>query len=295
MKKIKFAAVATALAAVVSGCTVATPDTSQTVLHYSGGSFSSQEWKDCVPPGKREVFGPGDYNYYYPQGQRTFTFSDKPGADAPPIRVSTKNSTELIVRGTVAFTLNTDCAKFTDASGREWPGGIFQRFHDTIGRQKGAFASDEGEQQPDGWKSVLQIYVGDPAEKAMDNAGKTHDYQALYGSGEAKAAWERSVLEELPKLILAQAGAQHFIINNIQIQQPDLPDDLRKELEGNQAAILRQNTANTDKSAAESFPGGVPGYLAYQQQLAINKAISEGKANINVVPQGSGIMIGKPN
>ena len=28
---------------------------------------------------------------------------------------------------------------------------------------------------------------------------------------------------------------------------------------------------------------------------AINKAIAEGKANINVVPQGSGIMIGKPN
>lgn len=282
------------LAASAVGCTVADPDTSQVAVHYTGGPFSSQNFEYCTAPGVREVGGASDFDYYYPNGQRTYTFSDAPGADAPPLRVSTKNQTELIVRGTVAFTLNTDCTSFTDGDGKEWKGGRLQRFHDTIGRHKTAFSAAGGEQQPGGWKDVLAQYVGGPAEKAMDNAGLQYDWQALYSSADDKGKWEQAVLLELPKLILAQAGADHFIVNNIQLQKPDVPDALRKELEEAQAAGLRKNTADTDKAAAEGFPGGVPGYLAYQQQLAINKAISEGKANINVVPQGAGVIINDP-
>lgn len=290
-RPVRIAATGAALALAATGCSVADPDTSQVVLHYSGGSFSSQSFEDCVAPGVRQVDGPGDYHFYYPNGQRTFTFSDAPGSDAPPLRVSTKNQTELIVRGTVTFTLNNDCTSYKDSQGKEWKGGIFQRFHDTIGRQRNAYASTGGEQLPQGWRDVLAAYVGGPAEKAMDNAGLNYDWQQLYSDQAIKSAWEQKVLEELPKLILAQAGDQHFVVNNIQIQKPDVPDALRAELEANQAAVLRQNTATTDKSAAEGFPGGVPGYLAYQQQLAINKAISEGKANINVVPQGASVMV----
>lgn len=284
---------AISLVTVATGCTVADPDTSQVVIHYTGGPISSQNFEYCTAPGVRNTGGIGDYDYYYPNGQRTYTFSDAPGADAPPIRVSTANQTELIVRGTVAFTLNTDCTTFTDPSGKEWKGGKLQRFHDTIGRHKGAYASSGGDAQPQGWKDVLAQYVGGPAEKAMDNAGLGFPWQQLYSDATEKAKWEQKVLEELPKLILAQAGSDHFIINNIQLQKPDVPDALRAELEGAQAAGLRKSTADIDKSAAENFPGGVQGYLAYQQQLAINKAISEGKANINVVPQGSSIVVGQ--
>lgn len=81
--------------AVLTGCAVADPDTSQAALHYSGGPFSSQAFQDCINPGVREVDGVGDYHFYYPQGQRTFTFSDAPGSDVPPLRVSTRNQTEL--------------------------------------------------------------------------------------------------------------------------------------------------------------------------------------------------------
>lgn len=281
------------LIGLMTGCTVADPDTSQVAIHYTGGPFSSQNFDYCVAPGVREAGGTSDYDYYYPNGQRTYTFSDAPGSDASPIRVSTANQTELIVRGTVAFTLNTDCATYTDSSGKEWKGGKLQRFHDTIGRHKGAFANEGGEAQPQGWKDVLAQYVGGPAEKAMDNAGLGFQWQQLYSDADAKSKWEQRVLEELPKLIIAQAGADHFIINNIQLQKPDVPDSLRAELESAQAAGLRKSTADIDKSAAENFPGGVQGYLAYQQQLAINKAISEGKANINVVPQGSSIVVGQ--
>ena len=281
-------------AAGLTGCSVATPDTSQVAMHYSGGAFSSQAFQDCVPPGVRALDGPGDYHYFYPQGQRTFTFSDTPGADAPPIRVSTRNQTELIVRGTVTFTLNTDCRELTDPDGRVWPGGMLQRFHDTIGRHKNAYATDGGETQPDGWRDVIGLYVGGPAEKAMDNAGLSYEWQDLYSNATTKATWERTVVEELPKLILAQVGAQHIIVNNVQVQKPDVPQALRAELDANQAAVLRQNTANTDKSAAESFPGGIQGYLAYQQQLAVNDAIKSGRVPILPIPQGSSVIVAPP-
>lgn len=285
---IALAAIATVA---VAGCSIADPDTSQAVLHYSGGSFSSQQFENCVNPGTREVDGPGDYHFYYPNGQRTFTFSDAPGSDAPPLRVSTKNQTELIVRGSIAFTLNTSCEKYTDPQGKEWAGGILQRFHDTIGRHKNAYATDGGDAQPEGWRDVLAAYVAGPAERAMDNAGLGYDWQKLYSDAAAKAEWEQTVIKELPRLILEQAGDKHFTINNIQIQKPDVPDALRNELEANQAAVLRQNTANTDKSAAENFPGGINGYLQYQQQLAINKAITDGKVQVLPVPAGSPVIV----
>lgn len=278
----------------LSGCSVADPDTSQTALHYSGGPFSSQAFQKCIEPGVRDTNGPGDFLFYYPNGQRTFTFADTPGADAPPIRVSTKNQTELIVRGTVTFTLNTSCDRITDTNGRAWPGGLFQRFHDTIGRHKVAYAGDGGEPQPDGWRDVVTLYVGGPAEKAMDNAGLSHNWQDLYSDTATKTAWEQVVIAELPKLINAQVGAQHFIVNNVQIQKPDVPPALRAELDANQAAVLRQNTANTDKSAAENFPGGIQGYLAYQQQLAVNDAIKSGRVPILPIPQGSSVIVAPP-
>lgn len=285
--------VALALAgATLTGCSVADPDTSQVVLHYSGGSFSSQQFEYCTQPGIRSTGGAGDYDFYYPAGQRTYVFSERPGADAPPIRVSTKNQTELIVRGAITFTLNPDCRTYTDGTGKEWPGGKLQKFHDTIGRQNNAYAESGGEPMPDGWKNVLNIYVGAPAERAMDNAGIGFNWQDLYSNVDQKNAWVKAVEEKLPQLIKDQAGDDLFIINNIQLDKPDVPDGLRAELENNQAAALRQQTATTDQQAAANFPGGLAAYQDYQQKQAINKAIAEGRVNPLIVPQGSPVIVG---
>jgi hypothetical protein len=66
------------------------------------------------------------------------------------------------------------------------------------------------------------------------------------------------------------------------------------ELENNQAAGLRQQTAQTDQQAARSFPGGLAAYQDYQQKQAINKAIAEGRVNPLIVPQGSPVIVGGP-
>jgi len=276
--------------AVFTGCSVATPDTSQRALHYSGGPLSSQNFEDCIEPGTRDVTGPADFNYYYPAGQRTYTFSDRPGSDSPPIMVSSQNEggvTELVVRGTVTFVLNTNCEPYRDDTGRYWAGGRFQKFHDTLGRQNAAFATAGGQAQPAGWSNVLDLYVGAPAERAMDNAGLNYGWQQLYGDVNSKNAWTATVEEQLPKLIREQAGDEFFLVSNIQIDKPDVPNTLKTELEAGQAAALRQQ-------AAESFPGGLAAYQDDQQKQALNRAIVEGKVAAVPIPFGSPIIVAPP-
>lgn len=305
MNLIKTGLVVAAAAGVLaaSGCTIADPDTSQLVLHYSGGAFSSQNFEYCTAPGVRSTGGPGDFDFYYPAGQRTFAFrsnpdgSVAPGADAPALKVSTKNQIELTVQGAITLTLNPDCTPYTDATGRAWPGGKLQKFHDTIGRQHLAYAEDGGNPQPPGWDTVLSLYVGGPAERAMNNAGLSFDWQNLCFDTASKNAWTAAVetllrgTSDAPGLIAQQAGDDLFLINNIQLDKPDVPASLRAELDNNQAAQLRKQTADTDQAAANSFPGGLPAYQAYQQQQAINKAIQEGRVNPLIVPQGSPVIV----
>lgn len=302
-----FAAALLVLVMAVSGCSIANTSPDQVAMQYGAGPFDSKSFVGCVPSGTREINDVNDDHFYYPQGQRTYTFDSplndpnvtKEGADAPALKISTKgNRAELIVRGTITFTLNTSCEKYKDPQGKEWEGGVLQRFNDMIGRQKDAYASEGGEQQHGGWRDVLNIYLGGPAEKAMDNAGLNFAWEDLYGSGETKAAWEKQVLEELPKMILAQAGDQHFVVNNVQLQKPDVPPSLRTELDNNQAAELKKKTADTDKSTAENFPGGLGGYMEYQRNLAIvarenatAQAIREDKVKVIPVPAGSPVII----
>lgn len=283
--------------ATTSGCSVATPDPSQMALEYTGGPFSSQNFDSCVDPGVRHVDWPNNSIDYYPVGQRTWDFSNKPGAEAPPIKISTKNQTELYVSGSVTFTWDDSCTPFSEyrtdpTNGKsvlvhQWPGGLAQRFHDTIGRHTGAAATDGGQAQPQGWYDDVSLYVGGPLAIAMNNAALDFNWEQLYNNNNDKANWQVRVEAQLQNLIDQKAGARHFIVNQVQLGKPELPDQLRTELENNQAANIRKTTADIDKSAAASFPGGIVGYTAYQLQLAIAKAIGNGGVKVIPVPTGS--------
>jgi SPFH domain / Band 7 family len=287
-----------AVIAVAAGaCSVATPDPSQKALEYTGGPFSSQNFDSCVNPGVRHVDWPNNSIDYYPVGQRTWDFSNKPGAEAPPIKISTKNQTELYVSGSVTFTWDDSCTPFTEyrtdpTTGKrvlvhEWPGGLAQRFHDTIGRHTGAAADDGGQPQPQGWNDDVSLYIGGPLTIAMNNAALNFNWEQLYNNNNDKTFWQTQVEAQLQSLIDAKTGARHFIVNQVQLGKPELPDQLRVELENNQAATIRATTANTDKGTASNFPGGIAGFTAYQLQLAIAKAIGNGQVKVIPVPTGS--------
>ncbi len=277
-RRLRLVAGAVTVAALSAGCAFATPDTSQVAISYTGGAFESQTFDKCVDPGVREGTNLGGYTYYYPVGTRTWDFSTRPGADSPPILVSTSNNQELIVSGTITFTLDTSCEPYTDESGRVWAGGKLQKFNDTIGRSKGAFFGEDSTAIPQGWRDVLGLYLGGPAERSMDRIGGGFTWQDLYSQQPVVADFTRQVTAQIPTLLAEQTGGENFFqIINIQIDKPTVPDGLRNELQAREAALLAQQTANDQLTFAQGFPGGLTGYQAYLEQQARTKCYNDGR------------------
>lgn len=76
-----------------------------------------------------------------------------PGADEGAILVNTKNNVQMLVEGSITFTLNESCTPYKDKQGVFYPGGILQKFHDTIGKSHQMYASDGGD-EPGWWKPL---------------------------------------------------------------------------------------------------------------------------------------------
>ncbi|MGH3985936.1 MAG: hypothetical protein ACRDTZ_01280 [Pseudonocardiaceae bacterium] len=284
-----------ACATITGACSVATPDTSQAVLHFSGGAFSSQRFVDCVTPGTRQVDGTSDHHYYYPNGQRTLDFTGGPNADMPPLLVSARNldgtTTDLTVRGVLTFALNTDCGRWVDGKGKTWEGGVFHAFHDQHARARQAFATDEGEPMPPAWRELVRLYVGNLVETALDTQGLSFEPRVLVSDAAQRGELQKRAMAALPGLIDAQAGGPYFLIHNLQIQSVALPESLRNAQDAVQAARLREQAAAVDTSAAANFPGGIGAYDQHQINAAIVKALSEGRGI--PVPFGSSVIVGR--
>ncbi|GAA3878112.1 hypothetical protein GCM10022243_48500 [Saccharothrix violaceirubra] len=277
----------------LSGCSIANTTASEVALQYGGGPFDSRVFVQCVPNGTREVNDVADDHFYYPAGQRDFTFGPDQGLDSAPLTSTTGDAQEISVSGTVKFTVNTDCSEFVDPSGKRWPGGKLQMFHELIAAKYDAAPTDGGESMPNGWKTLLRNYIGAAVDRATDNEALKYGWQDLYTDTAKKAQWEKDVLAQLPAILstLTQ-GVDLIQINAVLLQKPGIQPALVSGLTDKQAAELRNQAAEVDKKAAENFPGGLAGYQAYQQQQAINQAIKDGKVQVLPVPQGSPVIVG---
>jgi hypothetical protein len=280
----------TALALVLTGCSIANPTSSEVSLQYGAGPFDSRKFVECETD--RDVSDVNDDHYYYPSGQRDFTFGESDGIDSAPLTSTTQDAQEIKVTGTVKFTLNTDCAEFTDPTGKVWPGGKLQMFHELIAYKYDAAPTDGGEQMKEGWTALLRNYVGAALDRATDNEALKYPWQKLYTDAPSKAQWERDVLDQLPEVLKSLTqGVDLITINSVLLQKPGIQEALVQGLTEKQAAQLRSEAAEVDKQAAANFPGGIPGYQAYQQQQAINEAIKSGKVQVLPVPQGSPVIV----
>lgn len=296
IKRVVLGVSALALVGGVTACSEVYTNSSEKALEYEGGSFDGKNFVACHPSGVHEYPGVGNTFKYYPTGQRDFTFSNAKNAksDMPALTVTTKDTQELIVNGTVKLTLNTSCEAFKDPTGKMWPGGRLQMFHELIGRKYHAF-NDAGDQdQRQGWSDMLQNYVGAALDSAMDRAALQYDQLELYSDVKSKTAWQDAVKNELPGILrqLTQ-DVDMFNINAVLIQKPTVRGNIADALSAAQAATLRAKAADIDANAAKNFPGGFPAYQAYQQQQAINEAIKQGRVKVQVVqaPSGSGVIV----
>jgi hypothetical protein len=279
-----------ALLAAVTGCSIANPNSSEVALQYGGGPFDSRKFVECET--QRDVSDVADDHYYYPTGQRDFTFSNGEGADSAVLTSTTKDFQEISVSGTVKFALNTSCAPFKDSTGKEWPGGHLQMFHELIASKYGAAPTDGGEDMKEGWDRLLRAYLGASVDRAADNEALKYGWQELYSNPESKAQWEKDVLAQIPVILKTlTAGEDFFSVSGIVLQKPGISPALQSGLTDKQAAELRNQAAEVDKQAAVNFPGGLTGYQAYQQQQAVNEAIKSGKVQVIPIPQGSPVIV----
>lgn len=281
-----------ALALVSAGCSIGNTTASEVALQYGDGPFDSKTFVACVPSGKRSVDDVNDDHYYYPAGQRDFTFSANQGADSAPLTSTTSDSQEIAVSGTVKFSLNTSCEKFKDSTGKEWPGGRLQMFHELIAANYGAAPDEGGKAMNDGWKALLRNYIGAAVDRATDNEALKFGYLELYKDTAKKAQWERDVLAQLPLILKTLTQGEDMLrIDAVLLQKPTIAPQLQNGLTEKEAAGLRAQAADVDKAAAAQFPGGIAGYQAYQQQQAVNEAIKSGKVAVLPVPQGSSVIV----
>ncbi|KUP95748.1 SPFH domain-containing protein [Thermobifida cellulosilytica] len=270
----------------LAACSVSTgPD--QVGLEYDAGAFSSTTFDNCIPAGHREYYGPGDLTFVYPGGQRTFTFGASESAEAPQATVVSNDDLELTVEGVVTFTLNPTCETL-----REW--------HERIGLK---YAADT----PQGWVDMLTTYIGQPLNRALDDASKEYSWRDLYTSADTKAEWEQKVGELLSKYIAEQSGGGDFFCSpnytgaedqecgtpQLTIQQPVPPEDVRE-------ALTRAQTAIEETAAQEEENKRVEMELEAIEQLVdvlgpegyiLYEALKSGSVEVVPVPQGGAVNI----
>lgn len=272
-------------------CSVADTAPNQVALQYVDGPFSSRTFASCVPSGTMQYHKMNNDYFYFPEGQRTLDFSHGSADNLPPLTVATNDGQVMEVDTLISFHLNTSCEPYTDKDGRHWPGGILQKFYETIAAQDHAYA-DAGEEPGPGWDAVVHKDVATPVQLAVNNAAAVYGWQQLFEDPAAKDAWAVKTKADIPALVNAQTSEPFFIVENVVLQKPRPDGVLLLDLKNKQSANLRAQTADIDKSAALNFPGGITAYTDYLTKLAINKAIADGHASINVVPPGAGVITG---
>lgn len=265
----------------LAGCSTISTRPDEAGLHYSGGTGSDIEFKDCIGPGKKEYFGPGDNNYKYPLGDRTYEFKDAEGAERGPISVTDEAGNELLFQGVLSFRLNTDCE-------------TLRKFHDAIGLKYGASA--DGVEQ---WGELLDVYLGSTLESAMNDSGNSYTWQNLYADAAKRAEFVEDVKKNLPDYVEGLAKGAYFEDFTLTVQRPSLDQRLKDQIADQAEAQERVNTAGREAEAlgAEQAQieklvqifGGWEGYIAYRNQIACEN----GGTCIPFVPipSGSGINI----
>ena len=277
-RRAAIAAAATIGIGALTGCGVS-PAPDEEAIRYNQPPFSGVSFAECVPAGSFNAAAPwsGAEYYRYPAGQRTYSFSgDGSQSDAPAFKANTKDGVEMTVSGVVAFKLATDCENL-------------RSFHENIGIKTNAYVNESG----DGWKSMLDTYLGASIQRAVNDATQGRDWKGLYSDPTVKAEWERQVQSLLPKYVTQAMQGSYFEAFSPTIQKPDIPTDLTNALQATQVAV-EQNTAQTERNKQvdtelESIRKlvdvlGPDGYNTYQ-------AIKDGRIEVVAIPQGSNVNV----
>jgi hypothetical protein len=261
-----------AAALLVAGCSITTPEPDQKGIVYDAGMFSDTTFQNCINPGSRDVSGPGDQGFVYPNGQRTFEFAEKNGAESGSLTVVSKDNLEMTVAGVATFSLTTDCK-------------TLQKFHEQIGLKFRAY-------EDDGWNRLLGVYIGQPLDRAMDAAAKEYGWKDLFSNPQIKQEWERKVAAFAAQFIQEQGGAGFFGGFSVTLQQPQPPQGVRDALASAQQAV-EENAAQKNKNAKaatelESIKALVK--VLGRENAVMWRAIQDGRVQI-IIADGQAVAV----
>ncbi len=252
--------------------TVSSP-ADEVAVHKGGGVIEAPNSKGCVPANSREIRRPGDKYYWYPASQRTYNFTGGQDADHGPFSVVSKDYQPLDVPGSVEFTLNVDCEVLT-------------RFHDAIGNRYAAYytSSDEWDDTPSGWQTMLDLYFGPALDATLDRVAKKYTWKELYADPTIKDEMNRAVNEQLAALIQQKMPGEDEFFKGFSalIQQPQPAETLVQAL-GDEEAAKAQAAAAKAKAVADAETQqakAIADAQAAQEAAKAQVAVKEAEAKI---------------
>lgn len=277
----------------LSGCSYADNTSGETSVVYRGGATGATDrsYKTCVPAAKSNKIGVNDTRYIYPANTRDFSFGTGEGSqERGAIEVVTKDNVTMQVNGIFNFALNITC---------DDKGGPLKTFHEQIGTHYGANSDDI----PKDWNAMMAKYVGQPLERALDDATKSYNWLELY-SGAKKPEWEKKVADLMTNYSKAQTGQEYWCEPNFRgsgncgeptltVQQPVPPKNISDAMAAAQAAIENKKAALNNNATITTEAEGIAilvkilgpqGYVLYQ-------AMKDGRITLMPIPQGGNINV----
>lgn len=263
---------------------------------YQDGSFQSQTFKGCVKNAQRDRKGIGDRFYYYPVGQRTYSFTGLPGSERGPITITTHDSQQMTVAGFITFTLTQDCA-------------TLRKFHEQIGLKYGAYFT-EGENDSAGWSKFLNDYIDVPLNTVMSNAGLDENWQDLYSSATTLKRFDDEVTQNIDSQINSAIGIPDVIrVNDVNTQKPQPSKELLATIQQVQQAKAqgaadrakvdqeRQTQAEKTKLEKDKILTRKQCLLVYSEEHCFYIELQSGPnpPSLYPVPNGSSVIVSPKN
>jgi hypothetical protein len=272
-----FAAIALLVGASGCGSVVKTGQDYQAVW-YEDGELSAQKFKDCVDPAVRDRKGLGDKFYFYPVGDRTFSFTGRPGSESGPVTIKTKDSQEMSVLGFIQFELTTDCE-------------VLRKFHEQIGLKYGAYFDDNGKSA--GWGEFLNDYFAVPLNSIMDKAGLQQNWNDLYSNSASVTTFEKYVVDNLGAEIESNLPAGFINVKAVSIETPNPSEGLRKNLEARENAKAEKQVQDEKNKVRESKYAGAAECMKVftKEQCLVLELAEKGDIPFYPVPQGGSINV----
>lgn len=194
-RKHKLAAVGLAAAMGFGGtaCGMASSAINELCLVYTGGVTEDKAFEKLLPPGSNNNgIGMGSSSYCYRIDQRSYISDEGDQGDTGPVRVVTDDDVRMLATYELYFTLNQDEK-------------VLRTFHENLGVKSDAWTED-------GWRELLRTYFEPQIERALESAALKFPWRDLYGSEDARKAFNAEVVQAVKANLreVIGAGSDYF-------------------------------------------------------------------------------------